>query len=577
MNEHSNEATAHGALCMTGIAKGISMTTLLHDGFHRSVDQYANATAIVDEYQNRTTYGQLNRKANLISLIINEISNSCVKNNNFVGILSHVNVNGIASILGILKAKKTYVPIDPYYPAQLLISVIANLSLDILLIDRPLFDQFQQQFLHCNLKYAIVIETDAFPCLFIFKDGVMVDLPVEAMTAYACFKSIGLTQTMKPGELMESLDTTDTLSQVSDDLAYILHTSGSTGTPKGIMLSHRNAMTFVDWMQKEFRLTHNDRIISRAPLKFDLSVFDIFNTLSVGATLICYDWNKRRDISIKHRDYVALLENEKATMLYTTPSTLLTLMEKGQFLKNKNHLHTIMYAGEPFPVAKLEKLKGLAPYIAIANIYGPTETNIITYHWVQDEDLLRDSIPLGKVVDDTEIIVVNDDANKICDVNEIGELWCRGGTVTHGYINQPELTARHHILSPFHPYPVRYWRTGDYGYLDDDGKLHYKGRRDHMYKINGYRIEIGGIEAAVASLEEIHELCITISKSSDKSNIICHYSLVENARLEESSALIRLRDLIPSYMLPNLFLEYKELPKTSSGKVDRTLLNQFST
>ncbi|QWA11339.1 AMP-binding protein [Sodalis ligni] len=86
---------------------------------------------------------------------------------------------------------------------------------------------------------------------------------------------------------------------------------------------------------KEFRLTHNDRIISRAPLKFDLSVFDIFNTLSVGATLICYDWNKRRDISIKHRDYVALLENENATMLYTTPSTLLTLMEKGQFLKNK--------------------------------------------------------------------------------------------------------------------------------------------------------------------------------------------------------------------------------------------------
>ncbi|QWA11340.1 AMP-binding protein [Sodalis ligni] len=78
----------------------------------------------------------------------------------------------------------------------------------------------------------------------------MVDLPVEAMTAYACFKSIGLTQTMKPGELMESLDTTDALSQVSDDLAYILHTSGSTGIPKGIMLSHRNAMTFVDWMQK---------------------------------------------------------------------------------------------------------------------------------------------------------------------------------------------------------------------------------------------------------------------------------------------------------------------------------------
>ncbi|WP_213991306.1 amino acid adenylation domain-containing protein [Sodalis sp. dw_96] len=549
------------------------MSTLLHDGFHRSVDHYPNTTAIVDEYQHRTTYRLLNRKANLISAHVSNLSNTFAVKNNFIGILSHVNVNGIASILGILKAKKTYVPIDPYYPAQLLIKVITNLDLDILLVDRPLLEQFQQQLPHCNLKYVLVIEADAFPRLYTFKDGAMAELSAEAMATHASFGSFESIERLEPNE---SLDTTVTLNQVSDDLAYILHTSGSTGVPKGIMLSHRNAMTFVDWMQKEFRLTQNDRIISRAPLKFDLSVFDIFNTLSVGATLICYDWNKRRDDSIKHRDYVTLLENEKATMLYTTPSTLLTLMEKGQFLKSKNHLRTIMYAGEPFPVPKLEKLKKRAPYIAFANIYGPTETNIITYHWVQEDDFLRDSIPLGKVVDDTEIIVVNVDTNKICDANETGELWCRGGTVTHGYINQPELTAKHYILSPFHPYPVRYWRTGDYGYLDNNGELHYKGRRDHMYKINGYRVEIGDIEAAVASLEEIHELCITISKSGDKNGIICHFSLVENACFNDDSALARLKNLIPSYMLPNVFLEYKELPKTSSGKIDRVLLNQFS-
>ena len=543
------------------------MSTILHDGFHRSVDKHPEATAIVDEYQNRTTYRQLNRKANLISIIINELGNFCAKENSFIGVLSHVNVNGIASILAILKSQKTYVPIDPYYPAKLFISVISNLGLDILLIDQPLLDQFRQQLPHCNLKYILVTDTHSAPRLYTFNDQIMAELPIGAIASRAPIDT---------SQSLESLDSTATLHQVTDDLAYILHTSGSTGIPKGIMLSHRNAMTFVNWMQKEFKLTHKDRIISRALLKFDLSVFDIFNTLSVGAILICYDWNKRRDNNIKHLDYVTLLENEKATMLYTTPSTLLTLLEKGNFLKNKNHLHTIMYAGEPFPIAKIEKLKKLAPHIAIANIYGPTEANIIAYHWIQNEDLKRDDIPLGKVVDDTEIIVVNDDGNKICDMNEIGELWCRGGTVTHGYINQPELTAQHYVSSPFHLYPVKYWKTGDYGYYDNNGDLHYKGRRDHLYKINGYRIEIGEIEAAIASLQEIHELCITISKSMDKNSIICHYSLVNKVYFNDESALARLRHLIPSYMLPHVFLEYKELPKTSSGKIDRTLLNQFA-
>ncbi len=196
------------------------MATLLHDGFHRSVDQYPNATAIVDEYQRQTTYRQLNRQANVISTIIKEVDNLHAGKNNFVGVLSHVNVNGIASILGILKTKKTYVPIDPYYPAQLLISVVTNLDLDFLLIDRPLLEQFRQQLPYCHLKYALVIEPHALPSLYTFTDGAMIDLPLDVAAAHAFFASNG------PSEPMDSLDTTATLSQVSDDLAYILHTSG---------------------------------------------------------------------------------------------------------------------------------------------------------------------------------------------------------------------------------------------------------------------------------------------------------------------------------------------------------------
>jgi acyl-coenzyme A synthetase/AMP-(fatty) acid ligase len=337
------------------------------------------------------------------------------------------------------------------------------------------------------------------------------------------------------------------------------------------MLSHRNAITFVDWMGSEFQINGSDRVMSRAPLKFDLSVFDIFNTLSAGATLICYDWNNERKGDIKHTSYVQLLEREHATILYTTPSTLITLREKGGLFSSPNRLRTIMYAGEPFPVSKLSEIMFMAPNTRVANIYGPTETNIVTYHWVSHKDLENNVIPLGKVVDDTEIVVVSEDGRRECAPGEIGELWCRGGTVTLGYLNRSDLTSACQADSPFHSYPAKYWKTGDYGYRDEHGILYYKGRNDHMYKVNGYRIEIGEIEEALAKVPYFYESCITIEDREGQKQIVCHYSLKGNLFDIEATTNILLSQL-QSFKIPSAFIEYDELPKTSSGKIDRARL-----
>ena len=161
------------------------------------------------------------------------------------------------------------------------------------------------------------------------------------------------------------------------------------------MLTHQNARTFVDWMQKTFKLTSEDIVISRSPLNFDLSVFDIFNTLLAGASILCFDRGKERKIN-KHAAYVKLLEEQRATFLYTTPSTLICLMHNGGLGKQKNHLRTVMYAGEPFPITKLKEFSTLHPDTRLANIYGPTETNIITYFWIEKIDDEWKSVPLGK-------------------------------------------------------------------------------------------------------------------------------------------------------------------------------------
>lgn len=529
------------------------MGYLLHHAFHQCVTTQPLAPAIVFEGRDITTYRELNNKANLFCGAIRKIISTTANEQTLIGILSNVNLGSIAALFGILKAGKAYVPIDTLYTKLQLENMLKETNITMLIADEFMVAHYHDVLTCSRLKHLIVISDDNTPEIYSLDRGELI---------------------FSHEYIPYDPDSLEVINQPSDSLAYVLHTSGSTGIPKGIMLSHRNALTFVRWMQKEFHITTQDRVISRAPLKFDLSVFDIFNTLSAGAALICFDWNHNRLNSDKHKDYVQLLENERATIIYTTPSTLMTLMEKGGLFTRENSLRTIMYAGEPFPVEKLKKLITLAPEVKVANIYGPTETNIITYHWVNKHDLESNSIPLGTVVDDTEIIVVADNGLDICKSDQIGEVWCRGGTVTLGYFNQPELTAKCLVQSPFHPYPALFWRTGDFACRDVHGILHYKGRRDHIYKVNGYRIEIGEIEEIAAKVPFFHESCIVIKKERENNMIICHYSLHENAYfyLKEAKKIFNI--YLQSFKVPQRFVCHAELPKTSSGKIDRTFLQQ---
>ncbi len=330
-------------------------------------------------------------------------------------------------------------------------------------------------------------------------------------------------------------------------------------------------------MQKEFKLTEKDVIMSRAPFKFDLSVFDIFNTFNAGAKLICYDWAKKREEDQKHIDYVHLMEEQKATIIYTTPSTFIIMMNRGGLAHAKLSLREIMYAGEPFPTPQLRKLQEALPTTRIANIYGPTETNIITYWWIDTIPADNSPIPLGYEVEDTEILVVSDEKDRICDPNEMGELWCRGGTVTLGYLGMPEKTDECFVLSPFHKYPAKFWRTGDYGYRDEKGILCYKGRKDHMVKVKGFRIELGEVEAALAKNKALDEFCVVAVPDEKYGNrLYCYYSLLKEEELAEEELIGFLKTKIPEYMIPFKCIKKDVLPKTSSGKIDRVTLTQMS-
>ena len=526
------------------------MRYLLHDVLTSSVKTYPQKVAIHMENGEEVTYSELNKLSNQFANLIKSKKEN-IQDSPFVGILSSVHIQSIAAVLGTLKIGGAYVPLDEYSPTERLLSIIENTQLDTIVIDPVWYEKHKDLFKSSFIKNVIFLQST--------------DSSISEKTI--SFETVQEASTDEP----------KLLNQVSDDLAYILHSSGSTGVPKGIMLTHRNARTFVDWMHKEFELDSDDVVMSRAPFKFDLSVFDIFNTFKAGAKLVCFNWNRVREGDQKHIDYVKLIESQNATILYTTPSTFIVLMNRGELETADIKLEKIMYAGEPFPTPQLRKLQGVLPNTRIANIYGPTETNIITYWWIDEIPEDDSPIPLGYVVDDTEIIVVSDEKNKICEPNEVGELWCRGGTVTLGYLGMEAKTKEHQVSSPFHKYPTSFWKTGDYGYKDENGILHYRGRRDHMVKVKGYRIEIGEVESGLAKCEKLDEFVVVAVPDEKYGNrLYCYYSVLNSNKLTPVELQKFVSKKIPTYMVPYKFIELKVLPKTSSGKVDRVKLAKIS-
>jgi amino acid adenylation domain-containing protein len=524
------------------------MRYLLHDVFSSTVETNPNLRAIVTESGQSTSYKELNSMANRYANYLRSIKPKEIREKPFVGILSAVNPESIAAVIGSLKAGYAYVPLDEYSPSERLGKILDNTKLEVVFLDPIWLKTHRELINHPILERVVLIDSTDTP---------VVDDKIVSLETIKTFPD----------------NDPPRLNQVSDDLAYILHSSGSTGVPKGIMLSHRNARTFVDWMQSEFQLTENDVVMSRAPFKFDLSVFDIFNTFNAGATLVCFDWNKTREEDGKHLDYVKLMEREKATVIYTTPSTFISLLNRGGLAEANLSLREIMYAGEPFPTAQLRKLQEALPKTRIANIYGPTETNIITYYWVDKLPEDNSPIPLGHVVEDTEILVVAEDSSHICELNEIGELWCRGGTVTLGYLGMEEKTGQCLVKSPFHKYPAFFWKTGDFGFKDQDGLFHYKGRKDHMVKVKGYRIEIGEIESALAENPSLDEFVVVAVPDEKYGNrLYCFYTNIKDKDSKEIDLTESLTKKVPSYMLPYRYIKKETLPKTSSGKVDRVLL-----
>lgn len=353
----------------------------------------------------------------------------------------------------------------------------------------------------------------------------------------------------------------------ADDLAYVLYTSGSTGEPKGVMLTHRNGLCFVDWAVRVFGVTRDDRLANHAPFHFDLSTFDLFAAALAGAPVYPVSARAAAFPAAVARQWAA----DRLTVWYATPSSLILMMTRGGLGGlDLSALRVLLFAGEVFPVKYLRELIRLAPRARFANLYGPTETNVCTWHDVTAPPEGDAPLPIGRACPYDEALVLGEDLRPAAR-GEVGELWIRGASVMRGYWGRPERTARS-LRDPDGAGTPAY-RTGDLVRERPDGALEFLGRRDHQVKTRGYRVELGEIETTLHRHPLVDEAVVVAVPDDEIGHRLRAVIVAKPGAAIDAGALREYcAGTLPRYMVPETVEFRAHLPRTSSGKVDRRAL-----
>ncbi|GHE88929.1 D-alanine--poly(phosphoribitol) ligase [Streptomyces longispororuber] len=346
-----------------------------------------------------------------------------------------------------------------------------------------------------------------------------------------------------------------------DDLAAILYTSGSTGTPKGVRISYRNLAAFIRWARDELAVGPGDVFAGHASFNFDLSTFDLFTALSVGAALWIVPDEQARDVGA----LAAGIREHGVTVWYSVPSVLHLLTVSGALTPGTvRSLRYVLFAGEVFPMPHLRALAALLPGdVGLYNLYGPTETNVCTFHRVTRADLSRhEPVPIGTPLPGATVSLVDDSGRVVTGPDACGELVVEGDCVTPGYWRREnEPASAGHRLGRH--------ATGDL-VSREGAALVYRGRKDRMVKLAGHRVELGEIEAAVVRHPGIAQAAAVVAASRDgEPGVAVYYTL--NGRTPRPGLIELKRHCarhLPRYMLPRTATCLDELPRNANGKTD---------
>nr|WP_280471415.1 non-ribosomal peptide synthase/polyketide synthase [Nocardia cyriacigeorgica] len=359
--------------------------------------------------------------------------------------------------------------------------------------------------------------------------------------------------------------------------AYVIFTSGSTGRPKGVAVSHAAIVNRLVWMHAEYGLAADDVVIQKTPSTFDVSVWEFFWPLQVGARLVVAKPDGHRDPA-----YLAqLMADEQVTTVHFVPSMLSVFVAEplaAEYLGLRN----VFASGEALPAVTAQRLRELTG-ARLHNLYGPTEAAVdVTFHEVTDADTT--SVPIGAPVFNTQVYVLDARLRPV-PAGVPGELYLAGAQLAHGYVGRPDLTTDRFVANPFTA-GERMYRTGDLAAWTGDGELEYRGRTDFQVKIRGFRIELGEIEAALLELPGVAQAAVVAKSEARTGDRLVAYLVPDSdaddsrhrahgstsTAVDVSAVKSALAAALPSYMVPSVFVVLDALPLTVNGKLDRKAL-----
>ncbi|MFE3648649.1 amino acid adenylation domain-containing protein [Streptomyces sp. NPDC059152] len=477
-----------------------------------------DAVAVVDG-QRHLTYGELDRRANQLA---HHLRAAGVDRDALVGIAVERSAEVVVAILATLKAGAGYVPLDPEFPAQRLAAMVAE--------SRPAVLLTQEHLL------AGLPPTDA--------RVVCVDRDLPAVATHP--------------------DTAPELLGDAGDLAYVTYTSGSTGRPKGVMVEHRSLFNIVTEAIRLYALGPDSRMLQFYTMSFDGGVWEVFLTLTAGATLVIAAPEARQSPA-------RLAEQLRAESI-----TALTLPPAVAAVLDAAALPGVRSLGLAGDVLAPELAREWARDRRLFNIYGPSEATLsVALHRVDPAATGR-RVPLGPPVPNTRCYVL-DERLAAVPVGVTGELYLGGAGLARGYLGRPDLTAQRFVADPFGPPGSRLYRTGDLVHWTPEGRLEFAGRVDDQVKIRGYRVEPAEVESALLRQPGVAEAAVVARDDGSGHKRLVGYVVPDGTTAEgdgpEPTALLRaLHGELPGYMVPSALVTLAALPLGPTGKVDARAL-----
>ncbi|MBL6448227.1 amino acid adenylation domain-containing protein [Fulvivirga sp. 29W222] len=492
---------------------------VIHQLFEEQVKATPDAIAV--EFEGETlTYQQLNDNADCLA---DTLRQKGIEANHMVGVLLPRSPELVVTILGILKAGGSYLPLDTELPEERVNYILTHSQCNIAIT----ITAHESRLLNWQLG-----ATDLNP--------VILNLDKESLIA-------------KDNNEIKNINK-------PSDLAYIIYTSGTTGKPKGVMIEHHSLVNYICWASDQYVGGEQATFPLYTSISFDLTITSIFTPLVTGNKLMIYQ-DVNNDLLINK-----IVTDNKVNVVKLTPSHLKLITESKVEIPVESSIKRFIVGGEELEQRLAHDIYNkFSGKIDICNEYGPTEATVGCMIHRFDPSEHTNTVPIGVPASNTQVYILDRFLQPV-PTGVKGEMYISGDGLARGYLFSEALTDERFIANPF-IVGQKMYKTGDIAKRLANGTLEFIGRADQQVKINGYRIELAEIENCLMGFSGIDE-ALVIAKLNQKDKKVIYAYFISDSDKEISELRSYLADQLPHYMIPAYFVKIDTVPLTKNGKVD---------